>query len=150
MERTLVLVKPDGVQRRQVGEIISRLEKRGLQLLGMKLLQPSSSLAEKHYESLQDRPFYPSLIAFLTSGPVVAMVWGGPGAVEAVRQSLGATDPLKAAPGTIRGDLGLHIQMNLAHGSDSPQTAEREVALWFSPGELVSWKAADEEWVAGR
>lgn len=150
MERTLVLVKPDGVQRRLVGEIISRLERRGLKLLGMKLLQPSRSLAEKHYESLKDRPFYPSLIDFLTSGPVVAMVWEGPKAVEAVRQTLGATDPLKAVPGTIRGDLGLHIQMNLAHGSDSPETAEREVNLWFSPEELVTWKAADEGWAFGQ
>ncbi|MBX6350478.1 MAG: nucleoside-diphosphate kinase [Clostridia bacterium] len=149
MERTLVLVKPDGVQRGLVGQVVARLEAKGLRLAGLKLVQADRALAERHYEPLRDRPFYPSLVAFITAGPVVAMAWEGPRAVRAVRQTIGATDPLNAEAGTIRGDFALDIQQNLVHGSDSPESAEREIALWFRPDELVAWRRADEEWAFG-
>lgn len=149
VERTLVLVKPDGVQRGLVGQVVARLEAKGLRLAGLKLVQADRALAERHYEPLRDRPFYPSLVAFITAGPVVAMAWEGPRAVRAVRQAIGATDPLNAEAGTIRGDFALDIQQNLVHGSDSPESAEREIALWFRPDELVSWRRADEEWAFG-
>ncbi|MGC8667250.1 MAG: nucleoside-diphosphate kinase [Chthonomonadales bacterium] len=138
MERTFVMVKPDGVHRRLVGEIIRRFENRGLRLVGLKMLQPDRRLAEQHYAVHQGKPFYDDLVAFITSGPVVAMAWEGNRAIQLVRTMMGALKPEEALPGTIRGDFTTDIQMNLVHGSDSPETAATELALWFGPGELVN------------
>jgi nucleoside-diphosphate kinase len=149
MERTLVLLKPDAVQRRVCGELISRFERKGLRLAGLKLLQVSQGLAEKHYEVHKERPFYGSLISFLTSGPTIALVLEGREAVAAARSLIGATDGVKAAPGSIRGDFAISVQNNLVHGSDSPENAAKEIALWFRPEELVSFTHSDTPWVAG-
>jgi nucleoside-diphosphate kinase len=146
VERTLVLVKPDGVQRGLVGEVISRLERKGLRLVGLKMMRVSRELAERHYQVHRGKPFYSGLIEFITSGPVVAMVWEGPEAVAVVRNLMGATDARRAAPGTIRGDFGLDVGHNLVHGSDAVETAEYEVGLFFSPQELMSWRKVDETW----
>jgi nucleoside-diphosphate kinase len=137
MERTFVMVKPDGVERRLVGEIVRRFEQKGLRLVGMKLLLPGRELAENHYAVHRERPFFQDLVNFITSGPVVAMVWEGPNAVRLSRALIGATNPLDAAPGTIRGDFATEITTNLVHGSDSVETAEKEIALWFRPDELL-------------
>src|SRR5512133_3782676 len=139
MEHSLVLVKPDGVQRGLVGEVILRLERRGLRLVGAKFLQVSQELAETHYAIHKGKPFYEGLIGYITSAPVMAMVWEGPNAVAAVRQTMGATRPTEAAPGTLRHDFALQVGRNLTHASDSPENGEKEVALWFAPAELVSW-----------
>ena len=147
VQTTLVLVKPDGVQRGLAGEIISRLERRGLQLVGMKLVQVDEALAHRHYEAHVERPFFPGLVQFITSSPVVALAVRGPNSVELVRQTMGATNPSAAAPGTIRGDLGVDIGRNLIHGSDSPEAAEREVALFFKPEEIVDWERNTEGWI---
>lgn len=147
MERTLVLIKPDGVQRKLTGEIIKRLEQRGLKLTAAKFMQVSRELAEEHYAIHKGKPFYDGLIAYITSSPVMAMVWEGPNAVAAVRQTMGATNPLQAAPGTIRHDFGLMVGRNLTHGSDSPENAETEINLWFQPEEVVSWEQAVGKWV---
>lgn len=147
LERTLFLIKPDGVQRGLVGEITGRLERRGLHLLGLKLMRVSPELAARHYAEHQGKPFYDGLIAFITSSPVVAMVWEGPGAVAMVRAMMGATNPAAAAPGTIRGDFAVDFGMNAVHGSDSVERAAQEVALFFSPGELLEWEAATAPWV---
>ena len=149
MEQTLVLVKPDGVQRGLIGEIIQRLERRGLKLAGAKLIQVSDRLARSHYAIHEGKPFYEGLINYITSSPVMAMVWEGPGVVSAVRQTMGSTDPLKAAPGTIRHDLALSISRNLTHASDSPKNAVNEIALWFDPGEIVNWQLCDSDWLFG-
>lgn len=146
-ERTYVMVKPDGVQRALVGEVIARLERKGLKLVGLKMIQVSRDLAETHYSAHRDKPFFPGLIEFITSGPVVAMVWEGERAVAVVRCLMGATDPLKAEAGTIRGDFGLDVGMNIVHGSDSPESAEREIALFFRPEELVSYSRDLDRWV---
>lgn len=146
LERTLVLVKPDGVQRGLIGEIIARLERRGLKLVAAKFMQVSRELAEQHYAVHQGKPFYEGLIAYITSAPVMAMVWEGPNAVAAVRQTMGATRPTEAAPGTIRHDFGLEIGRNLTHASDSPENGEKEVALWFTPEEIVSWSRDLDKW----
>lgn len=138
MERTLVLIKPDAVERGLTGEIIARLERKGLKIVAMKMLQIDRTLGERHYAVHRDKPFYRGLVDFITSGPVVAIIFQGPGAVEAVRQAMGSTDPLKAAPGSIRGDLGLDIQRNLIHGSDSPETAEQEIRLFFTQKEMAA------------
>jgi nucleoside-diphosphate kinase len=137
MERTFIMVKPDGVERRLVGEIVRRFEQKGLRLVGMKLLLPGRELAENHYAVHRERPFFQDLVNFITSGPVVAMVWEGPNAVRLSRALIGATNPLDAAPGTIRGDFATEITTNLVHGSDSVETAEKEIALWFRPDELL-------------
>jgi nucleoside-diphosphate kinase len=137
MERTYIMVKPDGVQRRLTGEIIRRFENRGLKLVALKLLVPSRETAEKHYEVHKERPFYGELVDFVTSGPVVAMVWEGPEAVKLTRQMIGATKPLDATPGTIRGDYTCDVLSNLIHGSDSPENAAAEIALWFKAEELL-------------
>ncbi|HLH80371.1 MAG TPA: nucleoside-diphosphate kinase [Chthonomonas sp.] len=137
MERTFIMVKPDGVERRLVGEIVRRFEQKGLRLVGMKLLLPGRELAENHYAVHRERPFFQDLVNFITSGPVVAMVWEGPNAVRLSRALIGATNPLDAAPGTIRGDFATEITTNLVHGSDSVETAEKEIALWFRPEELL-------------
>ncbi|MEJ5253070.1 MAG: nucleoside-diphosphate kinase [Chthonomonadetes bacterium] len=137
MQRTFVMIKPDGVQRGLVGECIRRFEQRGLRLVGLKMLVPSRELAEKHYAVHREKPFYNDLVEFITSGPVVAMVIEGPNAIPLVRTMMGALDPLQAQPGTIRGDFTCDKQMNIIHGSDSPETAESEIALWFREDELL-------------
>ena len=147
MERTLILVKPDGVQRGLMGEIIGRFERRGLKLAGMKFLQMSEELAGTHYAVHKERPFYNSLVEYITSGPVVAMVWEGNDAVAAARATIGATKPVEAAPGSIRGDFGMEIGRNLVHGSDSPENGEKEAAIFFAPEELVSWNRDADSWI---
>jgi nucleoside-diphosphate kinase len=138
MERSLVLVKPDAMQRRLAGVIISRMEKRGLNIVAMKLLQMDKALAKQHYAVHKDKPFFNDLVEFITSRPIIAAVFEGEKAIEAIRQTMGATDPVKAAPGSIRGDFGLDIQQNLVHGSDSAENAEREISLFFNDKELLS------------
>ena len=147
MESTLVLVKPDGVQRGLIGEVISRLERRGLRLVAAKFMNVSRELAETHYAIHKGKPFYEGLINYITSAPVMAMVWEGPNAIAAVRQTMGATRPIEAAPGTIRQDFALEVGRNLTHASDSPENGEHEVALWFEPGELVNWSRDIDRWV---
>jgi nucleoside-diphosphate kinase len=138
MERTFVMVKPDGVDRRLVGEIIRRFENRGLRLVGLKLIQPDRALAEKHYAVHKEKPFFGELVEFVTSGPVVAMAWEGNKAIGLVRRMMGALKPEEALSGTIRGDYTTEVQKNLIHGSDAPETAEYELKLWFRPDELLS------------
>jgi len=147
MQRTLILLKPDAVQRRLVGELTGRFERKGLRLAGMKLVSVSRELAEKHYAVHKGKPFYESLLTFLTSGPTVAMVWEGREAVAVCRNLMGLTDGAKAPPGTIRGDFALSVQNNLVHGSDSPENAAAEIALWFKQEELVNFPATDANWV---
>ena len=147
MERTLFIVKPDGVQRGLIGEILGRLERRGLRLIGMKLMQITPELAARHYAVHQGKPFYEGLIQYITSAPVVVMVWEGPSAIELVRATMGATNPVKAAPGTIRADLGLMTGRNLVHGSDGPETAAFEIGLFFREDELVSYTRSVEPWI---
>lgn len=137
MERTYLMVKPDGVQRRLTGEIIRRFENRGLRLVGLKMLVPSRATAEAHYAVHREKPFYNELVEFVTSGPVIAMVWEGNDVIRIARQMIGATKPLDALPGTIRGDFTADMMSNLIHGSDAPETAEAEIALWFREGELL-------------
>lgn len=147
MEKTLVLVKPDGVQRGLVGEVMARLERRGLRLMGAKFMQVSKELAEKHYAIHKGKPFYEGLIAYITSAPVMATVWEGPNAVAAVRQTMGDTRPTEAAPGSVRHDFGLEIGRNLTHASDSVENGVKESELWFKPTELVSWEREIDRWV---
>lgn len=146
MEKTLVLIKPDAVQRGLMGEITARLERRGLRLVAAKFLKVDPSLAERHYAVHQGKPFYEGLIAYITSSPVLAMVWEGPSAIAAVRQTMGSTRPTEAAPGSVRHDFGLTVGRNLTHASDSAETAAEEVALWFSPAEMVSWSRDTDRW----
>jgi len=146
MEKTLVLVKPDGVQRGLIGEVIARLERRGLRLIGAKFMWVSQELARAHYAEHVGKGFFEDLILYITSAPVMAMVWEGPKAVDAVRQTMGSTKPTEAAPGTIRHDFALQIGRNLTHASDKVETGEKEVALWFKPEELVSWGRANDVW----
>jgi nucleoside-diphosphate kinase len=147
MERTLVLVKPDGVERGLVGEVISRLERRGLRLVGAKFMQVSQELAWTHYAIHKGKPFYDGLIQYITSAPVMAMTWEGPNAIAAVRQTMGATRPTEAAPGSVRHDFALEIGRNLTHASDTPENGLKEVALWFKPTELVDWKRENDRWI---
>lgn len=147
MEQTLVLIKPDGVQRGLAGEIITRLERRGLKLLGLKLMNVSRELASKHYGAHEGKLFYEGLVSYITSSPVVAMVWEGKDAIQIVRNTMGATNPAAAAPGTIRGDFGVEIGRNLVHGSDGAESAAHEVALFFSADELVNWKRETDAWI---
>ncbi len=147
MEKTFIAIKPDGVQRKLVGEIIRRFEAKGFNLVAMKLMNVSRELAEEHYSVHRDRPFFRSLVDFITSSPVVAMVWEGEGVVSAARKLIGATNPLNAELGTIRGDFGISIGRNLIHGSDAIETAQREIALWFKPEELVNWQPAMQPWI---
>ena len=147
MERTLVLVKPDGVQRGLIGEVISRLEHRGLRLVAAKFLIASRELAEEHYQEHKGKDFYDKLIRYITSGPVAAMVWEGPHAIQAVRQTMGSTRPLKAAPGTIRHDYAQDVGRNLTHASDSKEKGETEISLWFRPDELVNWERDVDHWI---
>lgn len=147
MERTFIAVKPDGVQRAIVGEVIRRFETKGFTLVGLKLLQVSKELAEQHYDVHKERPFFPGLVKFITSGPVVAMVWEGDGVIASARKLIGATNPLNAEPGTIRGDYGVSIGRNLIHGSDAPETAQQEIGLWFKAEELASWQPTITPWL---
>lgn len=147
MERTFVMIKPDGVQRRLIGKILQRFEEAGLKIVAMKFLKVSHELAEKHYEVHKGKPFYESLIKYITSGPVVAMVIEGQNAIERVRKMVGATDPQKADPGTIRGDFCQHIGRNVIHASDGKETAEKEISLWFSEDEIISYSMGDERWI---
>ena len=147
MERTLILVKPDGVQRGLIGEITARFERRGLKLIGMKFIQMSEDLARRHYAVHEDRPFYESLVTYITSGPVVAMAWEGNDAILAARSTIGSTNPVEAAAGTIRGDLGMEVGRNLVHGSDSPENGINEVDLFFKRDELVDWNRVTEPWI---
>lgn len=147
MERSLVLVKPDGVQRALVGEVISRLERRGLRLVGAKFMQVSRELAETHYAIHKGKPFYDGLIEYIISAPVMAMVWEGPNAVAAIRQTMGSTRPTEAAPGSLRHDFALEVGRNLTHASDTVENGEKEVALWFKDEELADWKREVDRWV---
>jgi nucleoside-diphosphate kinase len=140
-------VKPDGVQRGLIGEIVARFERKGMRLAGMKLLRMDTEMARRHYAEHADKPFFPDLVGFITSGPLVAMVLQAPGAVAAVRQMMGATAPAESPPGTIRGDLGLTIGMNLVHGSDSVGRAEQEIALFFQPNEVLEYGRDVERWI---
>lgn len=146
MERTFVMVKPDGVQRGLIGEIISRFERRGLKIVGMKMVQVSDELARQHYAVHEGKPFFAGLINYITSAPVVAMVVEGTNAVVAVRQTVGATRPFEAAPGSIRADFALEIGRNLVHASDAPETAATEIALWFGEG-LIDWQRDVDRWI---
>lgn len=150
MERTLVLVKPDGVQRGLTGEIIKRLENRGLQLTAAKLILVDQALARKHYAIHEGKPFYEGLVKYICSAPVMAMVWQGPQAIAAVRQTMGATNPVEAAPGSIRHDFALLISRNLTHASDSMENAELEIGIWFKPEEILSWDRSIEPWILGK
>ena len=147
IERTLVLLKPDALQRGLVGVVLERLERRGLRIAALKLMHVDEALAHRHYGEHQGKSFFKGLVDFITSGPIIAMVLEGKGAVEVVRATMGTTDPTKALPGTIRGDLALDIGRNLIHGSDSVETAKREVSLFFSPGEIVSYTRDVEGWI---
>lgn len=147
MERTLIIIKPDAVQRGLIGESIRRFESRGLRIVGMKLIQVSRELAARHYAEHQGKGFYEGLISYITSAPVVVMALEGKEAVQIARNTIGKTKPIDAAPGTIRGDFGLEVGRNLVHGSDSVESAEREVNLFFSPEELVSWTRDTDRWI---
>jgi nucleoside-diphosphate kinase len=146
-ERTLVLVKPDGVQRLLVGRILGRFEERGLKLAGLKLVHVDRALAEQHYAVHREKPFFEGLLAFITSGPLVALALDGPNAIAVVRAMVGATRPHEAAAGTIRGDLAVETAQNLVHASDGAETAAAELALWFKPGELVDYDREIDRWV---
>ncbi|KAF9604411.1 hypothetical protein IFM89_006420 [Coptis chinensis] len=147
VEETYIMVKPDGVQRGVVGEIISRFEKKGFKLTGLKLFQCPKELAEEHYKELKEKPFFPKLTEYITSGPVVCMAWEGVGVVASARKLIGVTNPLQAEPGTIRGDLAVQTGRNVIHGSDSPENGKREIALWFKEGEVCQWTPAQAPWL---
>lgn len=147
MERSFVLVKPDGVQRGLMGEILGRLEKRGLRMLAAKFMAVDNDLAQAHYAVHKGKPFYEGLIQYITSGPVMAMVWEGPDAIAAIRQTMGATRPTEAAPGSVRHDYGLEVGRNLTHASDGPDTAQEEIDLWFQDDELVKWERDTDRWI---
>ncbi len=147
MERTFIMIKPDGVQRHLTGEIIHRFERKGFTLVGLKMMQVSRELAETHYGVHKERPFFKGLVDFITSAPVIAMVWEGENVVSAARNLIGATNPTTADPGSIRGDFGVSIGRNLIHGSDAIETAQTEVALWFDEKELTNWSPVREPWL---
>ncbi|HMN11414.1 MAG TPA: nucleoside-diphosphate kinase [Bellilinea sp.] len=147
MERTLVLCKPDAVQRNLVGEILNRLESRGLKIVGAKFIQVTRELAEAHYAVHKGKSFYENLIQYITSAPVMAIVFEGPQAIAAVRQTMGSTKPLEAAQGSIRHDFGLTIGRNLTHASDSLENAEKEISLWFKPDEVITWTRPLDSWI---
>lgn len=147
MERTLILVKPDGMQRGLAGEIISRLERRGLRIVGLRMFQMEDDVARRHYAEHEGKPFFGGLISYITSGPIIAAVLEGTGAVEVVRKTMGATAPARAEPGTIRGDLGLEMGRNLIHGSDSLDSAKREIALFFEEGQLHNYERDVDRWI---
>uniref|UniRef100_A0A3B3HLB0 Nucleoside diphosphate kinase n=1 Tax=Oryzias latipes TaxID=8090 RepID=A0A3B3HLB0_ORYLA len=146
-ERTFIAIKPDGVQRGIIGEIIKRFEMKGFKLVGMKMVQASEDLLMKHYIDLKDRPFFPTLVNYMSSGPVVAMVWEGKGVVKTGRVMLGETNPADSKPGTIRGDFCIDVSKNIIHGSDSVESANTEISLWFQPEELVSYTSCAFSWL---
>jgi nucleoside-diphosphate kinase len=150
LEKTLVLAKPDAVQRGVLGEIISRFERRGLKLVAAKFIQVSKEFAEKHYAIHKGKPFYEGLVKYIISAPILAMVWEGENAIAAVRQTVGATNPLESAPGTIRHDLAILTSRNLIHASDSAENAGEEIALWFNPSELFEWNLQNDQWIYGK
>jgi nucleoside-diphosphate kinase len=147
LERTFLAIKPDGVQRGLIGEIIKRFEAKGFTLVGLKMMKASRQLAEQHYDVHKERPFFNDLVSFIISGPLVAMVWEGEGVIASARKIIGATNPLNAEPGTLRGDFGISVGRNLIHGSDAPETAQKEIALWFKDEELVSWEPSLKSWL---
>ncbi|WP_027963374.1 nucleoside-diphosphate kinase [Halalkalibacillus halophilus] len=147
MEQTFIMVKPDGVQRNLIGTVVSRFEQKGFKLAGAKLMQISPELAETHYQDLSDKPFFGELVEFITSGPVFAMVWEGENVISTARKMMGATNPAESDIGTIRGDLGLTVGKNVIHGSDSQESATREIGLFFDPSEVVSYKKDDHQWI---
>lgn len=147
MEKTFLMVKPDGVQRQLIGEIVARFEKKGFQLVGAKLMQIPTELAEQHYGEHKERPFFGELVEFITSGPVFAMVWQGENVIATARTMMGATNPKDSAPGTIRGDFAATVGKNIIHGSDSPESAEREIGLFFKEEELVDYSKLMNEWI---
>jgi len=150
LEQTLVLIKPDGIQRGLTGEIIKRLENRGLKLVAAKFVRVDEKLAKKHYAVHEGKPFYAGLINYITSSPLMAMVWEGPQAVAAVRQTMGATRPTEAAPGSIRHDYALEVGRNLTHASDSVENAKIEIGIWFKPEEIIPWERASDAWIQGQ
>jgi len=147
MEKTFVMIKPDGVQRNLIGEIISRFEKKGLKVVALKMMRVNEEVAHKHYGEHKGKPFFSGLVEYITSGPVVAMVLEGKGAIEMVRAMMGATDPLKAEPGTIRGAYGIDIGRNVVHGSDAPESAEREIKLFFNEEEILNYRRDIDSWI---
>ncbi|MDA0365796.1 MAG: nucleoside-diphosphate kinase [Chloroflexi bacterium] len=147
MERTLILVKPDAMQRGLAFEVLSRLERRGLRLAGLRLLQVDEAMAKRHYGEHEGKPFFAGLVAYIISSPIIAAVFEGTNAVAAARQTIGGTKPTEAAPGTIRGDLGMEIGRNLVHGSDSPQSAEREIGIFFEGQPVLDWQRETDRWV---
>jgi len=146
-ERTFIMIKPDGVHRGIVGEIIKRFENKGFKLVAMKFMQSSVEHLEKHYADLAKKPFFPGLVKYMASGPVVAMVWEGLNVVKTGRVMLGETNPADSKPGTIRGDYAVQVGRNICHGSDAVESANHEIALWFKPEELVSWEPAQKDWI---
>jgi nucleoside-diphosphate kinase len=149
LERTFVAIKPDGVERGIIGEVIKRFESRGLKLVGMKLMKLSNEKAQEHYGEHKGKPFFDGLVSFITAGPIVAMVWEGKGAIALCRSTIGATNPAQAAPGTIRGDLAVEIGRNVVHGSDGPESAKREIGIFFSESEICAeWPRAVDKWVS--
>ena len=147
MEQTFLMVKPDGVSRGLVGEVVGRLESKGLKIAAMKMIKIDEDLAKRHYGEHEGKPFFDDLVSFITSGPVVAMVVEGKEAVNVCRTLIGATDPKEAGPGTIRGDFGIDVGRNMVHGSDSLESADREISLFFTPEELIDYKRCDEDWI---
>jgi nucleoside-diphosphate kinase len=147
MERTLVLIKPDAVQRGLAFEVLARFERRGLRVVGLKMMRVAEALAAQHYAEHRGKPFYAGLIDYITSAPIVAAVFEGPNAIKVVRATMGATNPAEAAPGTIRGDYAIELGRNIVHGSDGPESARREIALFFEPDELVEWGREVDRWV---
>ncbi|SES80565.1 nucleoside diphosphate kinase [Oceanobacillus limi] len=147
MEKTFLMVKPDGVQRNLVGEIVNRFEKKGFTLVGAKLMQISDDLAQEHYGEHKERPFFGELVDFITSGPVFAMVWEGENVIKTAREMMGKTNPAEAAPGTVRGDYGVTVGKNIIHGSDSPESAEREINLFFDSKELLTYTKQESTWI---
>ena len=147
LERTYIMIKPDGVQRGIVGEIITRFEKKGFKLLAMKFYSPTKELLEEHYKDLKSKPFFPKLINYMLSGPVICMIWQGREVVKTGRKMLGATNPLNSEPGTIRGDFCIESGRNIIHGSDSVESAEREISLWFKQEEIQNYKKTGDNWI---
>jgi nucleoside-diphosphate kinase len=147
LERSLVLAKPDAVQRGLAGEVIHRLEQRGLKIVGLKFMRIDKALARRHYAEHEGKPFFDGLVDYITSAPVVAVVFEGPSAISAIRTAVGSTNPAEATPGSIRGDLGMERGRNLVHASDSPESGQREVALFFAPGELIAWDRDADRWI---
>jgi len=146
-EISYIMIKPDGVQRGLVGDIISRFERKGFKLIGLKMMQCTREIAEEHYKDLKSKPFFPDLVDYILSGPVICMVWEGNGVVKSARKLIGATNPLEAEPGTIRGDFAVQTGRNVVHGSDSPENGERETGLWFNGQGIVEWGSAMEPWL---